>query len=306
MPSHARLGRPRTDQPHYGEHLGDVDHWGRYVHAALDRAGIGRIELAAPFVGTFPTFLAGDLVVKLFGDTFDGGAAFAAERAMLRLLSGAGADGIRAPELIDSGHLYPTSGPGWSWPYLIMERLSGRPLREHAAITDRAAVAELGEAVARLHRLPVPAEIAARDPIPGLRADAVPRLRRFGLPEHLVEQVPEFLADASAERVLVHADLTEDHVFLDRQGLAGIIDWADAIPADPWYELVALRFDALRSDPELFATLLDGFGLQRDESFPVRALQGVLEFRYDAIGTIAGLVDLSRVRTLTELAHRLC
>lgn len=268
---------------------------------ALDREGLPAESIEAPFVGTFPTFLAGDVVVKLYGETFDGAAAYAAERAMGELL--ATVSEVPAPAVIASGELF--DGPDrWRWPYLIMERLASRPIREQRdlpSVPD--AVARLGAAAARLHGVPAPAVIAARDPLPSLRATAAERMRSFGLPDHLADQVPEFLTDAPAERVLVHADLTADHVFVDDHGLAGIIDWADAITADPWYELVALRFDALAGDPKLFSILLDGYGWPPSDDFEIRALQGVLEFQFNAITAIAETVDMAEIPTLTDLAY---
>lgn len=298
------LRRPSTDQPHYGRHLGDVGYWGHYVLEILDREGLPWAKIEAPFVGTFPTFLVGGLVVKLFGETFDGGEAFAAELAMGELL--AGVPEVPAPAVLAHGRLF-DGGAGWSWPYLIMERLTtAQAVRDvPSAPSLHAAAEQLGPALARLHTLPAPAAIAARDPLPALRAEAPDRLRGFGLPAHLAEQVPDFLAGASAERVLVHADVTADHVFVDDDGLVGIIDWADAIMADPWYELVALRFDALHGDPELFAILLDGYGWPRTDDFGIRTLQGVLEFQFNAISAIARTVDLDRAPTLQHLADHL-
>lgn len=297
------LSRPSTDQPHYGRHLGDVGYWGQYALEVLDREGLPRATIEAPFVGTFPTFLVGGLVVKLFGETFDGGEAFAAELAMAELL--AGVPEIPAPEVLASGRLF-AADDGWSWPYLIMERLTAQAVRDvpDGRSLQRAAE-QLGPALARLHTLPVPATIATRDPLPALRAEAPDRLRGFDLPAHLADQVPDFLADAPADRVLVHADVTADHVFVGDTGLVGIIDWADAITADPWYELVAVRFDALRGDPELFAILLDGYGWPRTDDFGTRTLQGVLEFQFDAITTIAHTIDLDRIPTLHHLADHL-
>jgi hygromycin-B 7''-O-kinase len=66
------LDRPRIDQPDYGAHLGDVAYWSPYVAIVLSRHHLPASELEAPFAGTFPTFLADNVVVKLFGPAFDG------------------------------------------------------------------------------------------------------------------------------------------------------------------------------------------------------------------------------------------
>jgi hygromycin-B 7''-O-kinase len=296
--------RPITTQPHYGEHLGDVGYWSRYVVAALDRHGLPHASIEAPFVGSCPTFLADQVVVKLFPDTFDGGDSFAAEKAMHDLL--ATAPTIPAPRLVAAGQLFERGA--WHWPYLITERLAGTAIRDLPATLgsiEPLAATQLGEALAHLHTLPPPPTVASRDPLPALREGAAERQRGFGLPDHLADAVPDFLRDASGQRVLLHADLTADHVFVDSRGMTGIIDWGDAITADPWYELVAVRFDALRGDPDLFTRFLDGYGWPSSPDFATRALQGVLEFQFDAITTIAGVVDLERVPTLPDLADEL-
>jgi hygromycin-B 7''-O-kinase len=294
---------PITTQPHYGEHLGDIAYWSVYVLEALDRHGLPGDKIETPFVGTFPTFLAGDVVVKLFADTFDGSRSFATEKAMGELLDTV--PEIPAPRLIASGQLFGGVG-SWTWPYLITERLAASPIRDLPnSPAARVAVEQLGRALAHLHALPPPAVVASRDLLPGLRANAPSNLRRSGLPDRLADEVPDFLADASEERVLVHADLTADHLFIDVMGLAGIIDWGDAIVADRWYELVALRFDALRTDPRLFDIFLEAYGWQDTADFPIRALQGVLEFQFNAIDAIADTVDLHHTSSLHELAHQL-
>ncbi|HEX3811330.1 MAG TPA: aminoglycoside phosphotransferase family protein [Mycobacteriales bacterium] len=298
------LPRPLTAQPHYGRHLGDAGYWRPYIAEVLDRHGLPSAMIEAPFVGTFPTFLAGEVVVKLFGETFDGGQSYAAEHAMCTLL--AAHPEIPAPELVRSGDLFDDDS-AWHWPYLITQRLTGTAIRAATVpgqVRSRVA-AELGRAVAALHRLPIPDAVAGRDLLPELHRDAPSRLRRFGLPEHLVEQVPEFLIDAPAAHTLVHADLTADHIFVDARGLIGVIDWSDAIVADPWYELVAVRFDGLSGDRELLRTFLDAYGWPADPKHAVRALQGVLLFQFNAIEQLADRTDLSRVASLDDLALRL-
>jgi hypothetical protein len=287
--------RPRTDRPHYGEHLGDVAYWRPWVEAVLDRHGLAGRPIEAPFVGTFPTFLVGDVVVKLFGDAFDGAASAATERAVHELL--ADHPEIPAPRLVATGALYDDGHP---WPYLVTERFPGRAIRDGDDAVVASIAPELGALVARVHALAAPPEVAARALVPELRAAAPDRLRRFGLPDHLVEQVPAYLADAEPPTTLVHADITADHVFVDGDRLVGVIDWGDAIVADRSYEVPAVHFDALRGAH--LDAFLDGAGWTLD---PRRALQGVLEFQFDAIAAVRRQVDLSTVRTLDELAARL-
>lgn len=295
------LPRPISTQPHYGEHLGDARYWGPYVREVLDRHVLPQAAIEEPFVGTFPTFLTGDVVVKLFGPDFDGGRCHTIEQAMLELV--ATEPLIPAPAPVAGGQLF---DDGWPWPYLVIERVSGTAIRDLpvAGPAALAAAERLGPAIARLHALAAPDPVAARDLLPGLRSEATCRLRRYGLPERLLAQVPEYLADAPAQRVLVHADLTSDHLYLDGPGLSAIIDWSDALLADPWYELVALYFDGFRHDEALLRTFLAGYGRAGAE-FPRCALQAVLEFQFDAIATIGGLVDLNRFGSLEDLADAL-
>lgn len=144
------LARPRVDQPHYETHLGDVDYWSPYVAGVLSRHHLAARTVEAPLVGTFPTFLVGDVVVKMFGPSFDGPAAHAAEHGMHLLLS-AHPD-IPAPALVAAGHLFDEDP---RWPYLVTARLPGVALREvgHGRSDYRAVAHTLGAAIARLHQL---------------------------------------------------------------------------------------------------------------------------------------------------------
>src|SRR5439155_14956835 len=223
--NNAVMERPRDDQPHYGEHLGDPEYWRPYVLTALGRHNLPTAHVEPPFVGSFPTFLVGRLVVKLFGESFDGRQAYAAELAVHRLLINR--PEIQAPALVATGSLFEEDP---RWPYLITERLFGAAIRD-LAITPKVATdvaTRLGSAVALLHTLPAPQEVEDREVLEDLRETAPARVRHFGLPDHLVEQVPECLADAHPAQVLVHADITADHVFIHDGRLAGIIDWGDA------------------------------------------------------------------------------
>jgi aminoglycoside phosphotransferase (APT) family kinase protein len=296
------LDRPRTDQPHYGTHLGDVAYWSPYVAFVLSRHHLPASELETPFAGSFPVFLAGDVVVKLFGPAFDGTESHAAELAMHHLL--AGHPEVPAPGLIAHGCLFDDEP---RWPYLVTGRLRGVAIREAGLdhFESVSVAAQLGEAVGRLHQLPAPGPVAGRDVLRQMRAGAAERLRGFGMPGHLAEQAPGYLADALPATSLVHADITADHVFVDRAGLVGLIDWGDALIADRYYELVAVYFDAFRGRRPLLTGFLRGYGWDRADDFSRRALQGVLEFQFDAISRISEMVDLTKVNDLGQLAERL-
>jgi len=296
------LDRPRIDQPHYGTHLGDAGYWSPYVAVVLARHHLPASELEAPFAGTFPVFLAGEVVVKLFGPAFDGTESHAAELAMHHLL--AAHPEVPAPGLVAHGCLF---GDEPRWPYLVTGRLRGVAIREAGLghFESVSVAAQLGEAVGRLHQLPAPGPVASRDVLKEMRGGAAERLRGFGLPGHLAEQVPGYLADALPATSLVHADITADHVFVDRAGLAGLIDWGDALLADPYYELVAVYLDAFGGRRPLLTEFLRSYRWERAGDFGRRALQGVLEFQFDAISRISEMVDLTKVNDLDQLAERL-
>lgn len=297
-----QLDRPVFDQPHYGAHLGDVGYWSPYVRDVLCREGLPEATIECGQVGSFPTFLVGDVVVKLFAPVFDGPACWAVEAAMYELL--AGHREVPAPGLVASGQLW---GDEPAWPYLVSGRLTGRALVELDR-TDQPSPAlaeELGTAVAALHRLTPPEVLVARDLVPDLRATAAARLASFGLPGRLIEQVEGFLVDAEPATVLVHADITADHVFVAEGRLEGIIDWGDAMVADRSYELAATAMDALGGNRQRLRRFLDGYGWRRDDTFPHRALQGLLEFQFNIVDRMREHVDLDAIATLDQLAERL-
>jgi aminoglycoside phosphotransferase len=299
-------GRPATAQPEYGRHLGDIEYWSPQVRAVLRRHGLAADRIESGFVGTFPTFLAGNVVVKLFGDLFEGESAFATELATHAALAIHSA--IPAPRLCGSGELFSGDG-GWRWPYLVQERVGGRAWRE-ASLTPgerHRAASRLGQVLAVVHRLPVPEAPRFGHGLLGrFRSGGSTRARGTGVvPERLVGQIDDFLADALPASVLVHADLTQDHVFVDGERLVGVIDWGDAMWADPFYELVALHFDCFRGDLDLLRTFLAAYGWPVGADFGCRVLQAVAGFQFNAWSRIATLVDLDRMQTLDQLADQL-
>src|SRR5262245_5954929 len=84
--------------------VGDAGFWRPYVAAVLKREGLSGRELVAGAGSTYPTFLCGDVVVKLFGGTATWRASSATEHAMHAAL--AADPQIAAPRLLAAGQLY--------------------------------------------------------------------------------------------------------------------------------------------------------------------------------------------------------
>jgi hypothetical protein len=315
------LPRPRlSGVPEYGARLGDAAFWGPYVAEALARHRLPAVTPRAGVVGTFPTFLAGEYVVKIFGELFYGAECHSGELSMLRLLRRH--PEIPAPALIANGTLYrqperqrPTAqgAEDWPWPYLIMTRLSGRTWREAALPPGaREQVArQLGAVIRRVHDLPPPAEpLWQRDWIAVLRANCVERHRTWAtLPPHLIDQIAGYLAPPQPVRRLLHADIHEEHLFVadgpDGARLLGIIDWGDALYGDPYYELPALHLGTFFGDKRLLAAFLDGYGWEQGPDFVWRAMTMTLVFEFNVLRKTSEAINLDNVATLHELADLL-
>lgn len=306
----ARVLRPPTfDSPDaYGSRLGDVDAWRPYAAAALARCGLAEPRLVSGFEGTYPTLVGDRLVVKLFGHVPGWRASFDAEVAANRVVEQDG--GIAAPRVLARGSLFP--GEEAEWPFLVTERLGGRPWREAGLPPAEAGsvARQLGAQIRRLHDAGPDGPRA--DALRGVRQDrlgdrdhgraAAERHRAWGsLPAHLLDQVPGYLAGYRAgRRCLVHGDLTEDHLFVRDGELLGIIDWGDALVTDPFYELGALHLGAFAGDRELLGHFLDGYGWRLDGGFPERALQVALMHEFDLFGALRSLTG--DARSLADLA----
>ncbi len=166
---------PSTLSPHfrsraeYAASLGDVGFWWPYVEAVLRSHGLPLAQPEIGTVGTFPTFLIGDLVVKLFlptlakpfGTLFNGTLCHHVEVEVLRSLAEHAS--IPSPALVAEGYLpedvsnsEPDEPP---WPYLVMSRLRGTSwARAEFPEQARHTVAhELGAMVRRIHALTPPA-----------------------------------------------------------------------------------------------------------------------------------------------------
>ena len=292
--------------------LGDVDFWWPYVAEILERHDLtdaGR-EPVAGFNATYPTFLSGDVVVKLFGYSRSWRASHAAERAAQALV--ATDPEIAAPSLLGEGRLYDdVDAP---WPYLITTRMSGVAWWRAGLSTDQqlSVAAELGRQVRRVHALP-PVCLATDANWPALNVATA--AEQSSLPPHLIAQIDDYLARlGSFDRVFVHGDLVATHAFVENGRLTGIIDWGDAMVTDRHYELIQLYRDMFHCDKALLQVFLEASVWPVGKDFPRQALglalyrqaQGLAQHHtMDVFEPIAALLPLQEIGTLDDLATEL-
>ena len=288
---------------------GDVSYWWPYLSEVLGRHDLldAEIEPVAGFNPTNPTFVYGEVVVKLFGHYPWWRSAHAPEKAALELVTTD--PGIAAPKLVGDGRLY--DDPEDPWPYLVMTRVSGASLHE-AQLSDEEALsvaAELGNQVRRMHALR-PTDDLPRSSWPA--ADAAEAAERSSLPPHLSAQVNEYLGRlGSFDSVFTNGDIVAAHVFVENGRLAGIIDWGDALVTDRHYELIQIYRDAFACDKTLFRSFLEAAQWPVDEEFPHRTMGLALHRQavgltqhhtIDVFMPIAERFPLEDIATLDELA----
>lgn len=292
--------------------LGDVDFWWPYVAEILERHDLADSggEPVAGFNPTFPTFLSGDVVVKLFGYSRSWRASHAAERAAQTLV--ATDPQIAAPSLLGEGRLYDdVDAP---WPYLITARMSGVAWWRAGLSTQQqlSVAAELGRQIRRVHAIP-PLGLATDANWPALKVAAA--AEQSSLPPHLIAQIDDYLARLeSFDRVFVHGDLVSTHAFVEDGHLTGIIDWGDAMVTDRHYELIQLHRDIFGCDKALLQVFLEASAWPVGKGFPRQAMglalyrqaQGLAQHHtMDVFEPIAALIPLQEIGTLDDLATEL-
>jgi aminoglycoside phosphotransferase (APT) family kinase protein len=247
--------------------VGDAGFWRPYVAAVLRREGLSARELVAGVGSTYPTFLCGDVVVKLFGGTAAWRASHTVERAVHAAL--AADPEIAAPRVLAVGQLYDAAD---AWPYLVTVRMPGAAWDQAGlSVRERLVVArDLGRQLRRVQALR-PAGTAPREDWSAL--DVAAAVQRSALPPHLAAQVDGYLARLGPfDPVLVHGDLIARHVFVANGRLSGIIDWGDAMVTDRHYELAKLHLDLFDGEPALLRAFLDASGWSVADDFAHKAL----------------------------------
>ena len=158
------------------------------------------------------------------------------------------------------------------WGYLILNRVSGRPagdVWDQLSLAERhALIGQIGRLLRQLHAQALPADLD--HDWDGFLAH---RLRNaevhHGAEEPWKSWIRSIVADFQEpphSRVLLHADVTRDHFFIDQADdgewfVSGVIDFGDARVGHPFYDFVAILADHTLGQPELSRSLVAAYGL---------------------------------------------
>ncbi len=295
----------------YVARLGEVDVWWPFLRQIVARLGLEHAG-TVPVPGanaTWPTFVYGDVVVKLFGYQASWRRAFTTERGALALVGGD--PEILAPRIVGEGQTFDEPD---AWPFLVMTRIPGAATWPQRPAPERwpTIAAELGGQIRALHGLQ-PSGVATERDWPD--ADVASAAERSSLPPHLAAQAADYVARLPpSDDVFVNGDLAAQHVFVQDGHVAGLIDWGDAMVTDRHYELIQIYRDAFDCDTALLRVFLDASEWPVAEDFSRRAMGQALRRQAfmlaqhptgDVFMPIAEKLPLQEIATLDDLANEL-
>ena len=197
------------------------------------------------------------------------GAALEAEVVLLDALAtqvDAGALPFEVPRPAGFAHL-PEGGRA-----AVHELVPGRPLRLESLAPGPGLAAALGRALGALHQLPTAVVENAGRPVYDAaayrqrRQAEVDEAAKTGkVPTGLLRRWESKLEDVRLWRfqpTVVHGDLTASHVLVQDGLVSGILDWGDAMVADPADDLAWLLVAA---PPDAVESILEAYLLRRTE-----------------------------------------
>lgn len=241
----------------WGTLMCDVALFSPLVSEALAAHCLPLAPIEAGYPGTHAVFRAGNFVVKLYAplDISDE----YAERRCYRAARGI----PLIPKLYGEGVLH---AGGYDWPYIILEHMAGTAVRDIWATMGAHARTEamraLGTWAKAYHALPDPfspaSPLSTKGFVNNRRATATQTAVKLG---HFGEMaLHNFDALCARERpVLIHGDLTEDHLLI-RNGKYAVIDLADSMMCFPQAEWICVWFELTRRDPDPFYAFLEASG----------------------------------------------
>jgi hygromycin-B 7''-O-kinase len=209
------------------------------------------------------------------------------------------------------------------YPYLIMEKLPGEPLRtvwaSFSPVQKRRIISELGNAIRALHQLPHdPFRSApfAWDPfIDHQKAALIDNHRAFGLDERWVSQLTDYCDSISIDLhdptqiAPLHTELMQEHIFVVRKGdewhLSGLIDFEPSMIGHREYEFCAVGLFLTQGNRDLFRLFLSSYGYVEKEltaDLSRRLMKLLLLHRYSNLKWFMTMIPPElRITTLRQL-----
>lgn len=299
----------------YGRVFTQVEVFEEAVREVCGRHGLSCERVSGGFPGTCPVFPVDDAhVVKFYPPMV----ADDQPRELFCYERLTGRDAL-VPAVLADGVLEDRV----DWPYLVIEHRNGRAIREvMGALSPEEKVqiaTRVAEFVRRVHACEAndaDGRFQAWDAFLGRQTASLveAHVSEGALPRSVCEQIPAFV-DAYLEptdtRVLLHADLTEDHLLVERtppgQRPAAVIDFADAEIGEPAYEWVALCIGMFNRDPVMVRAFFGAWSGERiDLAWRRRMLAWTFVYRFGpgvvswvleqagrpAVGTVDDLIEL--------------
>ena len=234
-----------------------------HLRAELGEPALDYAEPPTPISGGFdtqifafrlkgaPAAFAPPLILRLLGPRHDARRALR-ERAVQNAVAGLG---YPAPRVLSASIDAARLGGG----FLIMERLAGRPMLD---VRPFNIAGVLVEAQLRLHALDAEVLLDAverepRDMITfgALLADLGRRVA--GRPLEGLQRAMEWLLahrpPEPARRAICHGDFHPQNILMAGGNVTGVLDWPNAVVADPAYDVAATRTILSLTPVELFA-----------------------------------------------------
>lgn len=292
------------DEEDFDAVVRDEEALGPGVRALCASLGVTGVPSRYPG-GSLPVYAIGDLVLKLFPPVHV--EEMPVEAGVLAAVRG------RLPVPTPGVH---AAGTFERWGYVLMDRMPGVPLStcwSSLGTAERDSIADqLGEAVAALHAVPIPAIDdwwPERWPefVAGQIAGCAGRHRALGLAPEWVAQIPGFLAGIplGGERpVLLHTEIMNEHLLVEDGRLTGLIDFEPAMRGAPEYDFVGPAVFLADGDARFYGRLLRAYGIKPDAELRRRLMAWTLLHYYSNVSAYLSRLPAPAEPTFAALADR--
>ena len=212
-----------------------------------------------------------------------------------------------------------------SYPYLIMEALSGQPLETiWPSLSDsdkRSLVQQLGTATQQLHSLPTKrfksAPLNWCSFIENQRKRVLLHHKATGLAPAWLDQIEDYISPLPAsiinpeDLVPLHTELMLDHVFAqqinNKWQITGLLDFEPSMIGHREYDFAAVGIFITQGNPHLFNRYLSSYGYPQSdltEELTRRIMIFLLLHRYSNLTWFLSLIPhQNKFSKLNQLAH---